>query len=189
MPEPTWTDLEWTSRRLWESGFSLIPLDEKGKTLTNWRDSLQSNVSRLPLDELLQHIDNGADGLALAMGSSLNGDLYCRTFERQADYMSTVTAMGTEALPLACSFRSGEEVSVLFLIDDKSILEKFEEVAPDRFAICSQPGTIKGGLNLVRIPPTNGIKWIQEPLLKIGKPDQSNVYYYNATQVGLLPPF
>ena len=61
-PNGKWDDLDWTARKLWSEGISLIPLDGKGKPLVNWRKYLKDDTSRLPLSELLASIKDGAEG-------------------------------------------------------------------------------------------------------------------------------
>ena len=186
-----WDDIEWSARKLCDAGFSLVPLDGKGKPLTDWRASLASNVSRLPIEEMAEWFDNGqAKGLAIALGSSLNGDLFCRTFEDYNDYLASIRLMGEQALPLACCFReeSGEKdlYHVLFLLDEKQswMLEEYEETSPGKYIIESARGLIRCRENLIRIPPTEGVTWIQEPRI------DSNLYYYGLMETGLTPaPF
>jgi len=184
-----WDDLEWSTRKLWDAGFSLLPLDENNKPLTDWRASLASDVSRLPLNELLEWTGQ-AKGLAIALGSSLNGDLFCRTFEDYNDYIASIRLMGEQALPLACCFKeeTGEKdlYHVLFLMDKEQswMLDGHEETAPGKYVIETVKGLIRCRENLVRIPPTAGMTWIQEPRV------DSNLYYYGLMETGLAPaPF
>jgi len=188
-PNGSWDDLEWTARKLWNEGVSLIPLDGKGKPLTDWRKSLESDVSRLPLDTLVECIRDGAEGLAIALGSSFNGDLWCRTFNKQHGYMTSVSAAGRQSLPLACCFTEGEKTHVLFLIDDESTVYGFEETGPGRYNIEHPAGTIRGHENLIRIPPFGNLKWKQEPVINLARPNVSNICYYNPILAGLIPPF
>lgn len=188
-PNGNWGDLEWTARKLWGEGVSLIPLDGKGKPLVNWRKSLESDVSRLPLDTLIDCIRDGAEGLAIALGSSFNGDLWCRTFDDSEGYLNAVQSMALQAVPLACSFTEGRKNHVLFLTDDKTAFYKFEETGPGRYNIQLPAGTVRGKENLVRIPPFGNLKWKQEPVINLARPNVSNLYYYDPVLTGLIPPF
>tara|TARA_R110000824_G_scaffold526_3_gene3328 strand:+ start:2550 stop:3125 length:576 start_codon:yes stop_codon:yes gene_type:complete len=188
-PNGNWDDLEWTARKLWSEGVSLIPLDGNGKSLVNWRKSLESDVSRLPLDELVDYIRDGAEGLAIALGSSMNGDLWCRTFNRRHEYIDSVKSAGSQSLPLACCFSEGEKTHVIFLIDDKSVTYGFEETGPGSYNINFPPGTLRGKENLLRIPPFAGLKWTQEPVINLARPNVSNICYYDPILAGLIPPY
>jgi hypothetical protein len=188
-PNGSWDDLEWVAEKLWNEGVSLLPLDGNGKPLTDWRKSLSSDVSRLPLEDLLQSIKGGAEGLAIALGSSLNGHLWCRTFDQKLDYLKSVTLMGQNTVPMACAIREGEKTHVLFMSEGDMDLEDFEEIASGRFEIPDPSGTIKATLNLLRIPPGNGLSWIQEPVIDMTNPNRTNLFYYDPVLVGLLPPF
>lgn len=188
-PNGNWNDLEWTARKLWNEGISLIPLDERGKSLTDWRKSLASDVSRLPLDTLVDCITDGAEGLAIALGSSMNGDLWCRTFNDDKGYMDSVRSAGSQSLPLACCFTEKEKTHVLFMIDDENDVYKFEETAPGRYNIRDPPGEIRGRENMVRLPPFGDLKWKQEPVINLARPNVSNICYYDPVVAGLIPPF
>jgi hypothetical protein len=172
-PNGNWDDLEWTARKLWNEAVSLIPLDEKGNPLVDWRQSLASDVSRLPLDTLVDCIRDGAEGLAIALGSSLYEDLWCRTFDTERGYIDSVKSMACMGYPLACSFSEGRKTHVLFLVDDKSAFYPFEETGPGRYNIECPPGTIRGNENLLRIPPFPGLKWKQEPVINLARPNVS----------------
>ena len=188
-PNGNWGDIRWTAKKLWDVGISILPLDGNGKPLHPWQDTLKDDVSRLSWERVAELLDGGAEGLAIALGSSLNGDLWCRTFDYWSDYMACVTLVGQHAKPLPCTFMEGQKTHVLFLLDDKSELETFEETGSGRYLIETTPGLFRGRHSLLRIPPGQDLRWIQEPVLKIDLPNQSNLHYYDAVQVGLLPPF
>ena len=188
-PNGNWSDLEWTARKLYEHGASLIPLNGKGMPLVDWKRSMESDVSKLPLDTLIEWIKDGAEGLALVLCSSFNGDLWCRTFLHKSDYMESVSEMGKQAVPLACCIREGKKYNVLFMMIEFERQNEFEETAAGRFAIDYPEGEMRGGYNLVRIPPGNDLEWIQEPVFNIGKANQTNLYYYNLELTGFIPPF
>lgn len=191
MGDPTgdWHDLEWTARKLHEHGASLIPLDGAGKPLVSWKTYMESDVSKLPLDTLIEWITDGAEGLALVMESSFNGDLWCRTFNHHRDYMASVTLMGEQAVPLACCIKEGNKYNVLFLMEKFEREMDFEETAAGRYKVEHPPGEMRGGYNLVRIPPSGGCKWVQEPVIMLDKPNRSNLFYYDPVLTGFIPPF
>lgn len=188
-PNGNWDDLEFTARKLWNEGVSLIPLDGKGRPLTDWRLSMESNVSRLPLDTLVDCIQDEAEGLAIAFKSSLNGDLWCRTFDTKEGYMDSVKAMAVSTYPLACCFTEGRKTHVLFLNEDKSVFYPFEEIGPGRYTLEYPSGIVRGEENLLRIPPFDGLKWKQEPVINLARPNVSNIYYCDPVLAGLLPPY
>lgn len=188
-PNGNWNDTAWTAEFLWDKGVSLIPLDGAGKPLVDWRAVMQSDVSRLPLGTLMDWVNGEAEGLAIAFASSFNGDLWCRTFDRHAGYMESVTLMGQNARPLACTLKEEKKHHVLFMMDDLSKLESLEEIGSGRYQIDHPPGTIRGGCNLLRIPPGEGLKWVQEPVVDMAHPNQANLFYYDPVEIGLLPPF
>jgi hypothetical protein len=188
-PNGNWSDLEWTARKLYEHGASLIPLDGKGMPLVDWKRSMESDVSKLPLDTLIEWVRDGAEGLALVLSSSFNGDLWCRTFNHRRDYIAAVTRMGELAVPLACCIKEGSKYNVLFLMGKFKDEGRFEETASGRYAIEYPAGEIRGGYNLVRIPPGDGLQWVQEPVIKLSKSNQSNLHYYDPVLTGFITPF
>jgi hypothetical protein len=188
-PNGNWSDLKWTAEKLSSEGICIVPLCENGKPMIDWKQTMKSEVSMTPIKKVLDCIDDGAKGLAISFESSIYGDLWCRTFDRHHDYMSSVTLMGQNAVPLAAAFKEKEKYHVLFLMDKFEDKDNFEEIASSRYRIEEPSGTIMGHYNLLRIPPTEGCKWIQEPVINLARPNVSNLYYYNPVLTGLLPPF
>lgn len=150
---------------------------------------MKSEVSIVPMKTLMDWIDDGAKGIAISFCSSFNGELWCRTFEKESDYMETVSLMGQNAVPLAACLKEESRYHVLFMMDGFENTQDFEEIRSGMFHIPDPIGTIRGQYNLLRIPPTEGCKWIQEPVVNFERPNACNLYYYNPVLVGLLPPF